>query len=284
MSGRFEFAAQTASGLLAVLELWSRRRSLEITNRGTSSMATNLRRSLALISLICSLVQGGMALAADPPAAASAPANSPAADRAVRLPPAQSDVVIDMPEGEALAKCTIEVEKTPTTNGWVVRDGQGTVLRRFIDTNGNNQVDQWCYYRFGIEVYRDIDTNDNKVADQYRWLNTAGSRIGIDANEDKKVDSWQNISAEEVTAELVAALRERDPVRFERLLLTQKELQSLGLGKAKADALAKKLELSRANFADRTQTAEADLAADQVDFVQCQPAGHGAGRHRGVDG
>ena len=50
-------------------------------------------------------------------------------------------------------------------------------------------VDQWCYYNDGVEVYRDIDTNFNKKADQFRWLNTAGSRWGIDANEDEKIDS-----------------------------------------------------------------------------------------------
>ena len=74
------------------------------------------------------------------------------------------------------------------------------------DTNGDNLVDQWSYFRDGIEVYRDIDANFNGKADQYRWLGTAGTRWGLDKNEDGKIDTWKNISAEEVTAELVAAM------------------------------------------------------------------------------
>ena len=102
-----------------------------------------------------------------------------------------------------------------TRAGWsAIRRAQ--ILRRFLDTNGDNDVDQWCYYKDGVEVYRDIDTNFNHKADQCRWLNTAGSRWGIDANEDKKIDYWKTISAEEVTAELVAAMRDRDRARFER--------------------------------------------------------------------
>src|SRR5262249_11882947 len=133
--------------------------------------------------------------------------------------------------------------------GWVVRDASGQMLRKFLDTNGDDYVDQWSYYKDGVEVYRDIDSNFNKKADQFRWLNTGGSRFGIDANEDGKIDAWQSISAEEVTAELVAALRDRDRARFERLLLSTKELKALGLGKSKSELLARKLEAAAGAFA-----------------------------------
>ena len=46
----------------------------------------------------------------------------------------------------------------------------------------------------GIEVYRDVDSNFNGKADEYRWLGTAGSRWGIDDNEDGRIDSWKTIS------------------------------------------------------------------------------------------
>ena len=67
---------------------------------------------------------------------------------------------------------------------------------------------------FGVEVYRDIDENFNGKADQYRWLSTGGIRWGLDDDEDGRIDRWKKISAEEVTAEVVAALRDRDAARF----------------------------------------------------------------------
>ena len=108
------------------------------------------------------------------------------------------------------------------------------MLRRFLDTNGDNKVDQWCYFKDGIEIYRDIDGNFNNKADQYRWLGTAGTRWGLDDDENGRIDSWKVISAEEVTAEVVAALRDRDAARFQRLLLTADELKSLGLSDKQA--------------------------------------------------
>ena len=106
----------------------------------------------------------------------------------------QKEIVIDRPSPADAAKCTIKAEKTSGKTGWVVRDAGGQMLRNFIDTNGDNMVDQWCYYKDGIEVYRDIDSNFNRKADQYRWLNTAGTRWGIDTNEDTKIDYWKTIS------------------------------------------------------------------------------------------
>jgi len=204
-------------------------------------MATTLRKSPFAIPLACSLFLLGTTATA---------AEAPSAGQALRqMKPVQKDVPMDVPDAADIAKCTIKAEKNGKTTGWVVRDPQGTVLRRFLDTNGDNYVDQWCYYQFGIEVYRDIDSNFNRKADQYRWLNTAGSRIGIDANEDKRIDYWKNISAEEISAELVRAIRDRDPQRFARLLVTTKQLQGMGLAKPKREELAKKLQLAQANFA-----------------------------------
>ena len=67
----------------------------------------------------------------------------------------------------------------------MVKNGAGQMLRIFVDTNADNTVDQWSYYKDGVEVYRDIDSNHNGKADQCRWLNTAGTRWGIDKNEDR---------------------------------------------------------------------------------------------------
>lgn len=172
---------------------------------------------------------GGLAV----PAAAA-----PTAEDALKLVPVQKDVEFDVPAAGELSKCTIKAEQFGKQVGWVVRDPSGQILRRFVDTNGDNTVDQWSYYENGIEVYRDIDQNHNGKADQYRWLNTGGSRWGLDTDEDGKIDAWKLISAEEVTSELVKAVGERDAARFKRLLLTSEEAASLGLGEEQAKALA----------------------------------------------
>ena len=226
-------------------------------------MDIQLRKCPLAAALACWLAVGATAQAADPPTP----------DRALRVAqPVQTDVQIDTPEAADVPKCTVKGEKIGGTVGWVVRDPQGLILRRFLDTNGDNFVDQWCYYKDGVEVYRDIDTNFNQKADQCRWLNTAGSRWGIDANEDKKIDYWQAITAEEVSAELVAAIRDRDRARFERLLLSGKELKALGLGKAKQELLAKKLEMAIANFATLTGQQKAIAPGTKwVAFAASQP-------------
>ena len=71
----------------------------------------------------------------------------------------------------------------------------------------------------GLEVYRDIDADFNGKPDQCRWFNTAGTRWGLDTNEDGKIDRWKEISAEEASDELVRALGRERPTRFARLLL-----------------------------------------------------------------
>ena len=135
-------------------------------------------------------------------------------------------------------QCTIQPEKENNGTAWVVRNRQGEMLRRFADTNSDNVVDLWCYYLDGIEVYRDIDSNFNNKADQYRWFNTAGTRWGIDKNEDGRIDAWQTISPHEVAEQVVIAIKTRDPARFNLLLATPDELNDLGLGKQRADQLS----------------------------------------------
>lgn len=175
-------------------------------------MSISIRKSQLVASLALSLVAGNGVLAA-----------APTAQDALSLQPVQKDVDIERPTAEEAAKCSIKAEGK---RGWVIRDPSGEVLRAFPDSNGDNVVDQWCYYKDGVEVYRDIDTNFNKKADQCRWLNTGGSRWGVDRNEDGKIDFWKNISPEEVTAELVAAMRDHDRERFERILLNANELKA----------------------------------------------------------
>ena len=168
-------------------------------------------------------------------------AASPSAAQALGLRPIQTDVDFDLPRTERAAKCEISAQRIGDHVGWVVRGPDGVILRQFLDTDGDNVVDQWSYFKDGMEVYRDIDGNYNGKVDQYRWFHTGGSRWGVDQNEDAKIDIWKAISAEEVTAEVIAALALRDAERFARVVLTSSESKSLGLGPAKAKELAKKI-------------------------------------------
>ena len=197
------------------------------------------RHGLLVTAALAGLVCGRAALAA-----------APTVEQALQLVPTQKDVEYDRPEGARIAECTIKAETVGAGKGWIVRDGNGQILRRFVDTNNDNVVDMWCYYHDGIEVYRDIDSNYNNKADQYRWLNTAGMRWGIDENEDGQIDRWQQISAEEASAELVAALAQRDVQRLTRLLLTPEELESLGVGAQHREAIQQRIAATAETMAE----------------------------------
>src|SRR5262245_47817976 len=177
-------------------------------------------------------------------------AAKPTAKEALALVPVQADLDYDVPAAKEIEKCLVEVISVGGLTGYEVRAESGQILRRFLDTNGDNRVDQWCYFKDGIEVYRDIDGNFNNKADQYRWLGTAGTRWGLDSDENARIDSWKVISAEEVTAEVVAALRDRDMARFQRLLLTTDELKSLGLSSKQVTDLSEKISSATKTFAE----------------------------------
>lgn len=201
---------------------------------------------MSLLARWAGRMAGGWCLAG---AVGLAAAAKPTPQEALSLVPVQKEVSYDLPAPGEAARCVVEVETVGGLSGWVVRTEAGQVLRRFLDTNGDNKVDQWCYYKDGIEVYRDIDGDYNGKADQYRWLGTAGMRWGLDPNEDGRIDSWKVISAEEVTAELVAALRDRDPERFRRLLVSPQELASLGLGSRQMAELQERIAAASQQFA-----------------------------------
>lgn len=178
----------------------------------------------------------------------AAPAATPTAQEALRLVPIQPSVDFERPADDKLAAC--KVESFTEQGGWAVYGESGQLLRRFVDTNKDRKLDQWCYFKNGIEVYRDLDTNFNGKADQYRWLGTAGTRWGIDANEDGVIESWKAISPEEVTAEVVGALRDQDAPRFLRLVLTPEELSDLGLSSRQLQDFRDRAAAAKSGFAD----------------------------------
>jgi thiol-disulfide isomerase/thioredoxin len=194
-------------------------------------------------------------------------------EQALKFTPIQSDVDYTQPKPGDIADCKISAQKIDGHVGWVVEDAQGGILRRFIDTNGDNQVDMWCYFKDGLEVYRDIDSDFDRKADQYRWFHTGGSRWGIDKDEDGTIDSWAMISAEEVTAEVIAAMAKQEPDRFDRLLLTAAELRSLGLGGAKTKELAEKIAAASSRFRDVSRQQKVVRAETKWTHFSSNPPG-----------
>lgn len=201
----------------------------------------------------------------------SAQAAAPSVDDALKLAPVQTGIEYDVPSADEAKTCKISPEKIGKMTAWVVRDPNGVILRQFSDSNGDNVVDTWSYYRGGLEVYRDADLNFNGKADQYRWFHTGGSRWGVDKNEDGKIDLWKQISPEEASEEVIAALRTKDAARFARLTLTADEIGKLGLSKELADKLTARVAEAPKTFAKLAGEGKIDAKAEFADFGGLRP-------------
>ncbi len=138
----------------------------------------------------------------------------------------------------AVDACKVEANR----KGFTVRDGQGKLLRRFIDANGkvsqrkgekeaSTHLDQWSYYLDGFEVYREIDADDDGFLDEVHWLNSGGTRIAQVQpleNGGSRIVGWKRISAEEASKVLVMALVQGDRALLESVLATPQELEGIG--------------------------------------------------------
>jgi thiol-disulfide isomerase/thioredoxin len=171
--------------------------------------------------------------------AAQAQQPSDAVLKLVKMRPSMANVEYDTPaDPAAIAACKIEnvINADKKVIGGAVRDGQGKLLRRLVDTNGDNKIDVWSYYQDGFEVYRDIDLDGDKVPDECRWLNAGGTRIASVAG--KEFSRWKRISAEEASKVLVQALASGDAVLLESVMATADELTAAGLPKDFVDKVA----------------------------------------------
>lgn len=150
-------------------------------------------------------------------------------------------VEIDTPDKADWPKCKVELITVGKGNGYLVTGTQGQTLRRFLDTDGNQAIDQYRYYKDGMEVYRELDTTGDKNSvsiDQCRWFNGGGTRWGLDANKDGIIDQWKVISAEEVSMEAVRALVTGDARILAPILATVEDLTAVGVDKtAQAETL-----------------------------------------------
>ena len=164
-------------------------------------------------------------------------AETPSVELAMRFRPVQKDVEYGIPPANQYGQCRVEVERATGSSGWIVLGPAGLVLRRYVDTNGDNVVDQWRYYNHGLEVYRDLDTNFNNKVDESRWLNTGGTRWGVDSDEDGRIDFWKRMSAEEASRVAVLAIVESDLQALKTLLVTQDDVEQLGVSASVAEKL-----------------------------------------------
>jgi thiol-disulfide isomerase/thioredoxin len=195
--------------------------------------------------------------------------------------PRQEGVAITTPSSQEETTCKVE---GINGHGWLLRDSRGLPLRRYYDSNGDGKIDIWSYYKDGVEVYREIDSNYDGKPDQYRWLNTGGSKWGVDRNEDGKIDAWQQISPEEVSQELLQAVITKDVGRLQLLLITDEEIKALGLPAAEAARVQElrkgavaKFEAAKAklgNLSDKTHWLHLETAAPV-----CLPADQLGGSH-----
>ncbi|MBA3481902.1 MAG: redoxin family protein [Pirellulales bacterium] len=207
---------------------------------------------------------------------------APSVEDALKLAPVQSGIQFDSPTADEAKACKISPEKIGGATAWVVRGADGAVLRQFSDSNKDNVVDTWSYFRGGLEVYRDADLDYNGKAEQYRWFHTGGSRWALDKNEDGKVDSWKSISAEEASEEVIAALRSKDAARFERLLLTKDEIGKLGLTKELTEKLTERVAAAPKTFAKLVSDGKIDAKAEFTDFGGLRPGAVPAGTRGGT--
>ncbi|WP_246112828.1 TlpA disulfide reductase family protein [Allorhodopirellula solitaria] len=174
----------------------------------------------------------------------------PSAAAALGLEPVQDGVVYELVQDDQVDRCTVQDIDRSDWSGWEVVAADGTLLRRFADTNGDKKIDLWSYFQYGVEVYRDVDANFNGKADQYRWMATGGTRWGVDANEDGTIDQWKVISAEETTMELIAALATEDATRFAALLATESDIQAAGIRGDMQESLNRKATRAASKFKD----------------------------------
>ena len=186
-------------------------------------------------------------------------------ERAAKWLPIQSDVEIDPIAEEEIAMCELVISED--FRQMRLLSPQKIVLRNFSDTDGDadRQVDQWSYFLNGVEIYREMDTDGNGKQDQFRWLNSAGTRWGVDTNGDGKIDQWKEISAEEVSREITLALATKDAQRFLAVALKEDELKTLELGETLDTTIAQKIAALRTGFAN---AATAIALANNAEWYQ----------------
>ena len=147
--------------------------------------------------------------------------------------PSLKGVDYELPTDPAgIAACKAET----VPGGFQLRDGQGKILCRLMDRNGDGKLDQWSYYQDGFETYRELDNNGDKSLDEVRWMNGGGTRIAKVAG--GKVVAWTRISAEEAAKVFVQSLVSGDSELLESVMASPADLEPLGIPKGEIEQVA----------------------------------------------
>ncbi|HQR07715.1 MAG TPA: thioredoxin-like domain-containing protein [Gemmatales bacterium] len=198
-------------------------------------------RNIVLSSAVISIV-GLAATQAAPPEAVA---------QILRWQPSQKGVVVAMPTDAEAATCTVagDPNAKPGQSVWVLKDAKGTILRRFVDTNGDKFPDVFSYYKDGMEVYREVDTKFAGKPDRFQWLNTGGSKIGVSKAGNGVIDSWVAISLEEMTQEAMKAVATKDFNRYAALLVNDDDLRTIGVAATEVERIKTGLKNVSGQFA-----------------------------------
>jgi thiol-disulfide isomerase/thioredoxin len=216
-----------------------------------------LRRGTTLQTLLSSVACWGSLVGLSLPASLAWAQDADRLKQAMAYRPTQKGVEYDQPAADAIDSVRLENASTIGQTGFVVRDAENRLLRRFVDSAGNRKIDTWAYYMGGLEVYRDIDTNADGKPDRFQWLGPAGTRIGVDTDADLVIDRWERVSPQEVTQIVVEAINARSASLMESLLLSADELQALPLEPAMRRRMQERLQAT-------SQKIKEDLAKTEL--------------------
>lgn len=190
-------------------------------------------------------------------------------EQSLAIPPTQKGIEIDIPNAEEVARC--KIEHYDGRKGYIVKNPQGQTIRLFLDRKGSGRINQWSFFKNGVEVYRDIDTDSNGAADEFRWLNNGGTRWGVDTDGDYEINYWKSISPEEVSKEIIAALAANDTKRFLSVVLSPEELKALSFGSEHHETVSKKIAGLKSGFTEAIKTIAIDPAMQWYQLNAGQP-------------
>lgn len=185
-----------------------------------------------------------------------------------------ADVQITTPTPDEYSSCEVKwfPGKEANTGSWILFDAKKQRLRCYSITNTKKIFDTWSYYKDGQEVFRELDTDFNGRKNQYRWLNSAGMKWGISNKEDRKIDAWQMISAEEVAQEVFAALANGDVTRLQALMITDADMRVMKLPSAETQRMTSLVTGAPAKFqAVRAKLPQLDGQARLISIESATP-------------
>ena len=142
-------------------------------------------------------------------------------------------------EAAAIDACKVETvynaQKRPI--GVALRDGQGKLLRKFIDSNGNGVMDQWSYLPGRV---RGLSRDRPERRQEPRRMPLDELRRNADRRRSPgdKITGWKRISAEEASKVFVQALVAADLPLLETVIATPEELDKLGIPKGEIEQVA----------------------------------------------